>query len=264
MSTYPGSELDLFQHARNWKTYLGRVLRPWVSGSVLEVGAGMGATSEILVSDAVSKWTCLEPDPSLAKVIEAKIRAGVLPTQCACRRGTLEDLEPEATFDVILYIDVLEHIGDDCRELAAAASRLEPNGRLVVLAPAHPWLYSPFDASLGHHRRYTMHSLLALTPEGLSCEAALYLDTVGVLASASNRLLLRSEKPTLRQLLVWDRLMVPVSRLVDRLLGYRVGKSVLAVWTASGVDVGASRAPAACRADGPAKAPVPLEDSILV
>ena len=40
MSTYPGSELVLFQHARNWKTYLGRLIRPWVSGSVLEVGAG--------------------------------------------------------------------------------------------------------------------------------------------------------------------------------------------------------------------------------
>jgi len=51
MSTYQGSELGLFQHARNWKTYLGRLLRPWLSGSVLEVGAGLGATAEILMSD---------------------------------------------------------------------------------------------------------------------------------------------------------------------------------------------------------------------
>ena len=58
----------------------------------------------------------------------------------------------------------------------------------------------------------------------------IYLDSVGLLASAGNRLLLRQSMPTERQILAWDRLMIPVSRVIDPVFGHRLGKSVLGVW----------------------------------
>ena len=51
-----------------------------------------------------------------------------------------------------------------------------------------------------------------------------------MLASLGNRLVLQRSMPSQRQIAVWDRLMVPLSRLIDPLLGYSLGKSVLAVW----------------------------------
>ena len=57
-----------------------------------------------------------------------------------------------------------------------------------------------------------------------------YLDAVGLLASLCNRLLLRQQMPTSRQIQVWDRFLVPLSRWVDPLLGYRLGKSIVGVW----------------------------------
>ena len=69
-----------------------------------------------------------------------------------------------------------------------------------------------------------------MSPEGLSLVRLDYLDSVGMLASLGNRLVLKSAMPSPGQVAVWDRLMVPVSRLVDPLLGHRLGKSVLAVW----------------------------------
>jgi hypothetical protein len=57
-----------------------------------------------------------------------------------------------------------------------------------------------------------------------------YLDAAGLLASAGNRLLLRQSMPTERQILAWDRLMIPISRAIDPLFGHRLGKSVLGVW----------------------------------
>ena len=57
-----------------------------------------------------------------------------------------------------------------------------------------------------------------------------YLDSIGMLASLGNRLILKSSMPTRRQIALWDRLMVPISRLADPLLGHRLGKSVLGVW----------------------------------
>ncbi len=100
-----------------------------------------------------------------------------------------------------------------------------------MLSPAHPWLYTPFDASIGHYRRYTRQSLRAAGPAGLRLTRLAYLDSAGMLASLGNRLLLQSAMPTPAQIGFWDRFLVPVSYLTDRLTGHRVGKSILGVWT---------------------------------
>jgi len=60
--------------------------------------------------------------------------------------------------------------------------------------------------------------------------ASRYLDTAGLLASTGNRLLLRSADPSEAQVRFWDRWLVPVSERLDRVLGHRVGKSLVGVW----------------------------------
>jgi 2-polyprenyl-3-methyl-5-hydroxy-6-metoxy-1,4-benzoquinol methylase len=148
--------------------------------------------------------------------------------------GTLADLPPGQSFDTLLYIDVLEHIERDAAEMIRARDRLNDGGHLIVLAPAHPFLYTPFDAAVGHFRRYTRSSLRAAAPGGLRERSMRYLDAAGLLASAANRLLLGQAMPTLHQILFWDRFLIPVSRVADRLLGGSLGKSVLGVWERTG------------------------------
>jgi len=53
---------------------------------------------------------------------------------------------------------------------------------------------------------------------------------VGLSASAANRLFLSQSMPTAGQIATWDRLMIPLSRIVDPLLGHRLGKTAVAVW----------------------------------
>ena len=57
------------------------------------------------------------------------------------------------------------------------------------------------------------------------------LDAAGFFLSLGNRVLLRSASPSPQQIAFWDKAVVPLSRVLDRCLGYRFGKSVLAVWT---------------------------------
>jgi SAM-dependent methyltransferase len=166
------------------------------------------------------------------------VSRGVLPACCRVQRGTVRALPADARFDAVLYVDVLEHIEDDAAELAAAARVLRAGGVLIVLAPAHEWLYSPFDRAIGHYRRYTRRSLAAVAPAGLRRLVLRYLDSVGLLASAGNRFLLRKSLPTVRDIARWDQLMVPLSRRLDPWLGYRLGKSVVGIWRA---DVAAAR-----------------------
>jgi SAM-dependent methyltransferase len=222
---YQGEELALFEKAINWKDYWRSQISDFVGGDVLEVGAGIGTNTRLLSKLPYRNWICLEPDAQLIRQIE-------LPScgRCKIKLGSIEDLTREQRFDTILYIDVLEHIRDDRLELLRAKSRLRHGGNLIVLSPALPFLYSPFDRAIGHFRRYTRASLRATAPAGLEELRMVYLDAVGLLASAGNRLLLNSEMPNTKQILLWDRLLVPVSRTIDRWLGWRVGKTVIGIW----------------------------------
>jgi SAM-dependent methyltransferase len=227
---YVGSELELFAQAENWKSYWSSQIRPFIGARVLDVGAGIGATSQLLCGANQQSWVALEPDAKLAEEIARRQSGNLVPARCEIRVGTIADLPDTEVFDSILYIDVLEHIVDDRAEFQRAVRHLGKGGFLIVLAPAHQSLFSPFDTAVGHHRRYSRRTLRDLAASDVECVKLVYLDAVGLIASSANRFLLRSGMPTAAQIAVWDRKMVPLSRGLDPLLAYSVGKSILGVW----------------------------------
>jgi 2-polyprenyl-3-methyl-5-hydroxy-6-metoxy-1,4-benzoquinol methylase len=227
---YVGSELETFAAAATWKAYLASQIRPFLGADVLEVGAGMGSTTRAFCTSNQHSWTALEPDVTLAARAEDLARTLPPGTRSDVRTGTIGQLRDDERFDSILYIDVLEHIEHDRNELAAARRHLRAGGHLVVLSPAHQWLFTPFDRAIGHFRRYSASTLQEVVPQDLRTVRLRYLDSVGMCASLANKALLRQAMPTTRQIELWDRIMVPVSRRVDPWLGFRVGKSILGVW----------------------------------
>lgn len=226
--TYIGNELELFQEAHNWKSYYGSFVKPLLKGRVLEVGAGIGATTLSLCDGTQDDWLCIEPDPRLEVAVRDKIESKALPGCVRSHLGTLADLPGQAA-DAIIYIDVIEHIEHDAAELSLASSHLRPGGHLVILVPAHQFLFSPFDQSIGHYRRYSRTLLRSIVPADLDIIRARYLDAAGLSASLVQKLMLRQSYPTRAQIRLWDRAIVPLSRLIDPLTGYNLGKSVLLI-----------------------------------
>lgn len=228
MSTYLGTELGIFKHARKWKSYYGSLIVPYLGETVLEVGAGIGANTALFCNQKHARWVCLEPDLNMGRELEAQISQGDLPSCCEVVIGTLVDMPQEEKFDSVLYIDVLEHIPDDHEEVLRALELLRRGGHLIVLSPAHQFLFSPFDKSIGHYRRYTRSTLSKTVPaKRMSLR---YLDSAGMVLSLANRLLLKQAMPSLKQIQFWDKRVIPLSRILDPVLAYRVGKSVLGVW----------------------------------
>ena len=227
---YVGDELDRFAAAVHWKAYFRRRIAPYLGQEILEVGAGLGGTTRALCRGTETRWVCLEPDPALADRLKAEQASGRLPGSCEVVVGSLADQLEVDRFDSVLYMDVLEHIEGDHAEMVQAARRVKPGGYVIALSPAHQWLYTPFDRSIGHCRRYSRATLRALTPPGLDLVWLGYLDSVGFFASLANKLLLQQAMPTPAQIAFWDRVLVRTSTWVDPILGYRAGKSVLGVW----------------------------------
>ena len=227
---YIGSELNLFAKAIRWKRYFRSSFQQYLKGDVLEVGAGLGGTSEVLCDGSQTTWVCLEPDHTMTSSIEFKIRSNELPSCCRARNGVISDLDVSETFDAILYIDVLEHIEDDKAEVSEATKHLKPGGNLIILSPAHQSLYSPFDKAIGHYRRYSLQSMKEAVPDELKERSLFYLDSIGYLVSFANRLLLKQSMPTEKQILFWDRILIPISQVIDPLLSFRFGKTAVGIW----------------------------------
>ena len=147
--------------------------------------------------------------------------------------GTLDTLDASQTFDCLLYIDVLEHIADDAGEVRRAAGRLEPGGSLVILCPAHQFLFSDFDHAIGHYRRYNAAMMAALARD-----APVGAD---LLSRQRRNPPVDLEPPAPWQsnaLQVADSCLgprfIPISRVLDPLFGYRLGKAVIGIWTKRG------------------------------
>jgi len=84
-------------------------------------------------------------------------------------------------FDIILMLDVLEHIDNDTMAVEKAASLLKPNGLLICTVPAYNWLWSHHDEIHHHRRRYTKKSLLKMFE--------VYCETTPILCTYYNSIL---------------------------------------------------------------------------
>jgi SAM-dependent methyltransferase len=118
---------------------------------ILEVGCGTG--SNIAMLQQFGKVDAIEPDDH-ARAFAAQ-RTGL-----AIKGGYLPDVPLEdGAYDLIVLLDVLEHIPDDIGALAALRTKLAPGGRLLLAVPAIPALWSGHDVAHHHQRRYTAKSL---------------------------------------------------------------------------------------------------------
>lgn len=65
-----------------------------------------------------------------------------------------------SSIDILIMLNVLEHIEDDVLALKKAFQLLKPGGRLIIEVPAGPSLYDGYDKKLQHFRRYSADELV--------------------------------------------------------------------------------------------------------
>lgn len=152
-----------------WFVARRRIVLSWLgrwapdARTFLEVGSGTGGFIAALREqrpDVTARG--VEPSAGAAELARAR-GVDVGP-------GTFEDLPADdASADVLLALDVLEHCADDAVALAEAARVVRPGGVLLLTVPALAGLWSPHDELNHHYRRYSPESLTTVV-EGAGFE----------------------------------------------------------------------------------------------
>lgn len=149
-------DLEHLKDAHGLNDWMFTQFADYVSGRVLEVGAGIGTFTELLLTRPVAEVFLMEPNAACVEVLQGKFfgRSGVY-----VLAESLPDapslFNKQGAIDFVLCQNVLEHIEDDVGALSAITRVLRPGGRLGLLVPAHPRLFGELDDVYGHFRRYT-------------------------------------------------------------------------------------------------------------
>ena len=94
--------------------------------------------------------------------------------------GSVMDMPiDDDTFDLVVSLDVIEHLDDDVGALRELRRVTRPGGALLVTVPAYQWMWSGHDEINHHRRRYDRATLLAAAGDaGWSCEFATHFNSL--------------------------------------------------------------------------------------
>jgi len=139
-------------------------------------------------------------------------------------------LKLEPPVDTVVALNVLERLDDDVAGLRAMAGAAAPGGRVLLVASAYPSLAGAYDAALGNRRRYTPGRLRAsVQAAGLVPEVVRPVNLLGGVAWWTAVRVARQARPTPTLVALYDRLVIPAERALERRLRPGFGQSILCV-----------------------------------
>ena len=198
---------------------------------ILDVGCGTGALLKEL--DSYGAAYGIDFSEKALDFCKARSLANV-------RLGSITGIPyPDDAFDLVLALDILEHVEDDLKALQEIKRVLRPGGICVLFVPAFQLLWGVTDVLGQHYRRYTRPELTSkMRQEGLDIIRSSYFNTFLFFPIALVRLLVRWFRIPLKTENrtgsgVINKILYSLFYMESRLLRYvnfPFGVSVLVVW----------------------------------
>jgi SAM-dependent methyltransferase len=230
---YVGKDLESMSFAANYHKWILREFRPFLGKHLVEVGAGTGSFSELLLQENPQSLDLVEPsemfDHLQQNIPQIKTNAAVSYHR-AFFSQVAQQIADKNQPDSIIYVNVMEHIEDDVAELKVVYQTLKPGARCFIFVPALMFLYGAFDRRIGHFRRYTKRDLdEKCRSVGFKILKSKYVDFAGILPWYVKYKIFKSD--SLEQGLVntYDKCAVPVISRLETIVKAPIGKNCLAI-----------------------------------
>jgi 2-polyprenyl-3-methyl-5-hydroxy-6-metoxy-1,4-benzoquinol methylase len=220
---YDGFELDSFDAAKKFRKYQIYYLKKYIKDPFLEVGAGQGGLVN-LYKKFTNDITLIEPDNKLFHILKKRFRK----KNIKIKNQTIDKIRLK--YQTIIYFDVLEHIKDDLKEVKIASKKIKKNGRLIFNVPAHQLFYNKFDKAVGHFKRYNKKDFKDIEKKtNLKIEKLIYYDSIGLFFLILNKVFRLKETNLKSKIYFWN-MLIPLSKMIDKLTFNKFGKSLLCVF----------------------------------
>ena len=216
--------LDIFDNAKVWIKYVHFLNKKYYKNDFLEIGAGIGSFTDNYKKN-IKNIFLTEIDENNLNILKSKYKNNL---NIKIIEKEVADIEEK--FNTIAHFNVLEHIKEDKEEIYNCLNKINQNGYLVILVPAHNKLYSNLDKDVGHYRRYEKSFFEKLDLKGNLIVELKYIDCLGYLLYYLNKIFFKNETyPSHFKIFVWDKIFTPLTIILDFFTSYKFGKNILCV-----------------------------------
>lgn len=219
--------------ANRFNEWMYNTIKPFIKGRILELGSGIGNITDKVALD-FSDITVSDYNPDYCSFLKNKYKhnkniSDILSIDLQDPNFFTTYSSLQNTFDTIILLNVIEHLAKDEKCVNYCHFLLKPKGNFIVLAPAFSFLYSSLDKEIGHYRRYTKNSLsLLLEKDDFSLLHKQYFNATGIAGWLVMNKWLGRKTISESSMKSFDRL-VPIAKLMDKIVGKWVGLSAIAV-----------------------------------
>ena len=225
---YFGRDLEAMSLADNYHRWIVSEFEEYLGDTVAEIGAGIGNFSKLLINKKLKNLVAFEPSENMYPLLEKKLADRNNVKTLNNFLGNESD-KYENVFDSVIYVNVLEHIEDDYKELSHVYKTLKNSGYVLIFVPALSWLYSDLDKDLGHFRRYYKKDIIDLmNATGFEIIKIKYFDFTGIIPWYIAFVLF---KKTISRGIVsfYDRVVIPIISTLENVITPPIGKNLLLV-----------------------------------
>jgi len=223
---YEGKDLEAMSFAQNYHNWIYENIETELGTKIAEIGSGVGNFTEFLLRNEHARIDAYEPCAKMHLNNKFSKNPRV---NCINSNFELVSKSLDNKYDSVIFINVLEHIQQDSDAIKKAYKIIRRGGTLIIFVPALQVLYSNFDRSTGHYRRYQKSELTKLVQNAsfkiISCE---YFDSKGIIPWFVFMKVMRRGL-SIRNTFTYDTFVVPWLKIVEKIISPPLGKNLLLI-----------------------------------
>jgi SAM-dependent methyltransferase len=231
-SSIGDTNLKTLNSAVNFTNWLYSEIKPYLFRNILELGSGIGTYSEKVVRDFKESTIILSDiDENYVNTLENRFKSYknvIVKKIDLTKQDDFKNIN--ITVDSVFALNLLEHVEDDVAALNNIYNVLKTGGNLIILVPAHKFLFNCIDKAVGHYRRYAQKDIVHMVKQtNFKIVKLFYFNFATIPGWYINGNVFRQSKVNEGAVGIFDK-VVPILRVIERyVLLRKLGVSLIAV-----------------------------------